>query len=37
MLLKVQTTVWSWKGKEGDFIKVLLMKMHMALVRVTPQ
>ena len=37
MLPKAQTTVWSWKGKEGDLIKVLLMKMHMALVRVPPQ
>ena len=27
---KAQMTVCSWKGKEGDLIKVLLMKMHMA-------
>ena len=31
---QVQATVW--KGKEGNLIKVLTMKMHMVLVRVTP-
>ena len=36
MLTKVQMTVCSWKGKEGDFMKVLPMEMHMVLVRVTP-
>ena len=34
LLPKAQTTVGSWKGKEGNLIKVLLMKMHMSLVRV---
>ena len=37
MLPKTQMTVCSWKGKEADSIKVLPMKIHMALVRVTPQ
>ena len=36
LLSKAQTTVGSLKGKEGNLIKVLLMKMHMLLVRVIP-
>ena len=37
MLPKAQTTVCSWKGKEGDLMKVLPVEKHMVLVRVTPR
>ena len=37
MLPKVQTTVYSWRGKEDDLMKVFPMKKHMVLVRVKPR
>ena len=33
---KAQMTVCSWKGKEGDLMKLFPMKKHTELVRVTP-
>ena len=32
---KAQMTVWYWKGKGGDLMKLFPMKIHMMLVRVT--